>query len=100
MPEPSLDLGDRLDVGAGLMFHTIPFVVMLSPPSLVMDPPLVALFKVMLEAVVVVNCGAVFVGAEEFSLAQPNIVAITKKSGEFFFMIIRGQNVNNFLVCG
>jgi hypothetical protein len=87
-PVPSIVLDARLVEGDEEVFHTIPLAVTLSPPSEEIFPPLVALTKVTLEADVVVNCGTVLEGVNVFSLAQPKIVAITKKSGDFFFIVI------------
>ena len=84
VPVPSIVLVFELIVGEAVVFHTTPLDVMSAPPSLAMVPPLIAEFKVMFEIVEVETCGAVFVGA--FSLAQPNKVVITKKSGAIFFI--------------
>jgi hypothetical protein len=84
VPAPSIVLVFKLMLGEAAVFHTTPLDVISAPPSLAMVPPLVALFKVMFEIVEVETCGAVFV--EAFSLAQPNKVVITKKSGAIFFI--------------
>ena len=96
VPAPSIVLVFKLMLGEAVLFHTTPLDVMSAPPSLEKAPPLVALFKVMFEIVEVETCGAVFVGA--FSLAQPNKVVITKKSGVIFFIEVGSLSYCFFLV--